>query len=153
MLFRSVTLTLTNKGDTEVKGISIDPKDISGNAYFTILSAPAVNLAPGASTTFQISYVPNLAVGKYEAVDPGPIRIYASNYSATDPVKTFEAEVEITQGPVREVRLLVRPTDLSMGDAGFVTGVDTANMYDNTAMGNAYAEGSEVWVLDRKSVV
>lgn len=142
-----VTLTLTNKGDTEVKGISIDPKDISGNAYFTILSAPAVNLAPGASTTFQISYVPNLAVGKYEAVDPGPIRIYASNYSATDPVKTFEAEVEITQGPVREVRLLVRPTDLSMGDAGFVTGVDTANMYDNTAMGNAYAEGSEVWVL------
>lgn len=139
-----VTLTLTNRGDIEVKGISIDPRDASGNAYFTILSAPAVNLAPGASTTFQISYAPNLAVGKYET---NPIRIYASNYSAIDPIKNFEAEVEITQGPVHEVRLLVRPTDLSMGDAGFVAGVDSANIYDNTAMGNTYAEGAEVWVL------
>ena len=55
-----VTLTLTNIGDEEVKGLYVDLD--SADTYFTILSQPAPNLAPGASTTFRISYVPNLQV-------------------------------------------------------------------------------------------
>ncbi len=143
-----VTLTLTNIGDEEVKGLYVDLD--STDTYFTILSQPAPNLAPGASTTFRISYVPNLQVPA-SSTDPDEFTYLDENIRVIDgqgrELKKFEAELTVTKKPVYKVTLVVRPEDLSMGTAGFVTGVDAGGAYDDTAAGSAYAEGKPVWVL------
>ena len=143
-----VTLTLTNIGDEEVKGLYVDLD--SADTYFTILSQPAPNLAPGASTTFRISYVPNLQVPA-SSTDPDEFTYLDENIRVIDgqgrELKKFEAELTVTKKPVYKVTLVVRPEDLSMGTAGFVTGVDAGGAYDDTAAGSAYAEGKPVWVL------
>ncbi len=143
-----VTLTLTNLGTDEIKGIYILPSE----SYFTILSQPAANLAAGASTTFEISYVPNLLASPdntgldshfYEDVK---LDVMCSQGW----LKTFEAEITITKKPVYEVTLIVRPEDLSMGTAGFVAGVTTVagtDTYDSTSVSGAYTEDSPVWIL------
>ena len=160
-----VTLTITNTGTEELHGLYIDglenysykytadgtPVAVSDGDCFTILSQPAPNLAVGASTTFQISYIPDLKV-----LDPDQDEIWyeditlnVRNDSGTT-LRTFEAELKVTRKGTYKVNLIVRPEDLSMGDAGFVTGVDSmTNMYDATPLGASYTPGSTVWILTR----
>lgn len=157
-----VTLTITNYGPEELHGLYIDGledfrykydekgavTETSGSC-FTILSQPAPNLAVGASTTFQISYVPDLKVK-----DPNEkqiwyedVTLYVKNDTG-DTLRTFEAELQVTREGAYKVDLIVRPEDLSMGTAGFVAGVDvTTRIYDSTPAGASYLPGSTVWVL------
>lgn len=158
-----VTLTITNLGTEDLHGLYIDGlenfsykytptgavTDVSDGSCFTILSQPAPNLAAGASTTFQISYIPNLKVldSDKDEIWYEDITLYVRNDSGTA-LRTFEAELQITRKDTYKVNLIVRPEDLSMGTAGFVTGVDlTTRIYDGTPVGASYTPGSTVWIL------
>lgn len=158
-----VTLTITNLGTEELHGLHIDDLEnfsykytptgavtnVSDGSCFTILSQPAPNLAAGASTTFQISYIPDLKV-----LDPDEdeiwyedITLYVRNDSGAT-LRTFEAELKITREGTYKINLIVRPEDLSMGTAGFVAGVEpVTRMYDGTPVGASYTPGSTVWIL------
>lgn len=153
-----VTLTLTNNGDTEIRGLHIDVPTAASTAgvpgpYFNIISAPAVNLPAGASTTFQVSYVPNLPVGTYQNVSETR-RIYI--YDDTDTIrKDFEAVLKVTQGGLRRVDVVVHPgeeenVERVMGDASLVTGITTtdgADSYDGSAATSVYEAGDIFWVI------
>ncbi len=155
-----VTLTLTNVGNQEIKGLYIDVPTLTGASgpYFTIISAPAVNLPVGAKTTFQISYVQNLHKGTYENTDDTiPVKIYHNNNVGAP--KTFEAVLRVTEFMLNRVDLVVHPDDpdpdpdpakrRGMGDAGLVNGVTTTNgvdAYDGTMAGNTYEKDEIFWV-------
>lgn len=151
-----VTLTLTNTGTTEIKDIYIDVPSLAGASNkpaFTILSAPAIDLPAGASTTFQISYVPNLARGDYENIftASNPVNILYDNGGS----KTFEAVLKVTDSRIHRVNLVVHPgeaenTTRDMGDAQLVKGVTLGTVqdtYNSAGATNTYEKDDIFWVV------
>ena len=156
-----VTLTLTNQGNTEIRGIHIDVPTLNAafGPYFYIVSAPAVNLPAGASTTFQISYIPNLPVGTYENIDTTlPVNILYDNGGS----KTFEAVLKVSDKKLHTVTVVVRPDEPGegriMGDGRLVEGVSVsggADQYDGNGATSTYeaydpsspSGGSLFWVI------
>lgn len=138
-------LTLTNDGTTDIHGIYIDPilgptqnPVPDGNQHFEIIKPPATDLAPGASTTFVISYVLGLPTNLY--ID----NIYVG--TSTGQAKTFIARFRVVDGKPYQLRIQPRPEDKSMGDGGAVIGI-TAGVYDSTPVGSTLLAGEPVWVL------
>ena len=144
---QTVTLTLTNNGTEEINDIYVDAIGEAAHANeFIITQQPAPNLPAGASTTFTVSYILDLEVGKHTAIET-PIRIY-SNKSSTEPLKTFETEIEITDEEVYRLYVVTDPLDGSMGTAGPVVGpVGSPATLDETAVPNTFPAGRDVWLL------
>lgn len=137
-----VKLTLTNTGDTDIRGLYVDV----GKGYFTVLSGPAAELAPGASCTFELSYMPGLAVGDY--LDT--LGVYAAGSAA--PLRTFEAALRVSAERLHRVTVVVEPSDLVMGDAWLVNGVTTNEIAQTTTIDknlatSTYVTDDVVWVL------
>lgn len=149
-----VTLTLTNNGDQEIRGLHVDVPTLSGASgpYFTIVSAPPTTLPVGAKATFQISYVQNLNKGTYGNLDTTvPVEIHHDNGD-----KTFEALIRITESKLHRVTIVVHPDSPTegrvMGDAGLVVGVETdtvadVDTYDGGEAGVNYETDERFWVL------
>ena len=140
-------LTLTNDGTTDIHGIYIDallgPTQNpvpDGEQHFEIIKPPATDLAPGASTTFIITYVLGLEKGQY--IDN--IYVGTAN-SGTQPAKTFIARFKVTDGQLYKLTVQPRPEDGAMGTGGAVTGVDSG-VYDNTPVGSNLEANDPVWI-------
>ena len=152
-----VTLTLTNAGNTEIRGLYVDIPTLpnADGPYFKLITAPPAVLPAGAKATFQISYVPDLDAGTYENIDATiPVHIWHDDCGTT-PAKTFEAVLKVTKGKPHRINLVVRP-DVDpegriMGDGELVVGVttntDNKDVFDGSAAGDTYVAGEVFWVL------
>lgn len=143
-------LTLTNTGTTDIHGIYIDTlfgpqNDPTGKQHFEIIKPPATDLAPGASTTFVITYV----LGLEKSTDLLPEKTYVDNIhvgTAAGTTKDFIARFKVVDGTLYKLTVQPRPEDKSMGDGGTVTGV-VSGTYDATPVGNRLMETDPVWIL------
>lgn len=140
-------LTLTNTGTTDIHGIYIDtlfgPQNDSGKQHFEIIKPPATDLAPGASTTFIITYV--LGLEKSTGL---PEKTYVDNIhvgTAEGTTKDFIARFKVVDGALYKLTVQPRPEDKSMGDGGAVTGV-VSGTYDPTPVGSKLMETDPVWI-------
>lgn len=136
-------LTLTNDGTTDIHGIYIDAllgpslKNPPEGQHFEIVKPPATDLAPGASTTFIITYILGLEKGLY--VDD----IYIGTSGGL--TKTFIARFKVVDGTLYKLTVQPRPEDGSMGNGGAVVGVD-GGIYDPTPVGSYLEETDPVWI-------
>lgn len=150
---QNVTLTLTNVGDEPIKGLYIDNTGTAGcTGEFIITRQPSPDLAPGASTTFDVSYVWDLTAQGGEsyphmALDPAPLKIYSADHGPDgDPLKSFEATFKVTQNPVWRLYLKTVPADGSYGTAQPVQGAANGTL-DRTPASYTYSEGETAWIL------
>ncbi len=134
-----VTLTLTNTGTTDIRGIYLDTSAKDGT--FRVIDPPATELPAGASTTFTLTYKLGLGKGEYRADETTTT---LKVYSSTGMQKEFKAYLEVTDDPLWRVR--VRSTDDKMGAGRLVAGV-TGGVFDDAGGPNIYREGNTVWVL------
>ncbi len=159
---QSYTLTITNHGTEPLYGLAIDTltdgyeKEQEGG-HFVMEKAPADYLAPGGSTTFVLTYVFDLRA------NPSPDAPYhdilyitssdhptggADKREGVDYLLKFDAEVLISSQPTHNVKVVVLPNDLIMGDANLIIGqrseTDTVN-YTPTA--RSYAQGTRVYLV------
>ena len=163
-----VTLTLTNTGNQEIRGLYVDIPTLNQTTgpYFKLVTPPPAILPAGAKATFQISYIPNLGEGTYanlfERNDPNsiPIHIYHDKNGNSVLGKEFEAILKVTKQPLNKVTLVIHPSvdDKGnsvyhiMGDAELVEGITTdtisnADTYSGISATNTYMEGEKFWVL------
>lgn len=134
-----VTLTLTNTGTTDIRGIYLDTS--AENGTFRVIDPPATELPAGASTTFTLTYKLNLGEGVYRADETTTTLKVCSS---TGELKEFKAYLEVTKDSLWRVR--VRSTDDNMGTGRLVTGV-TGGVFDDASGPNIYKTGNTVWVL------
>lgn len=136
---QEVTLTLTNTGDTDIRGLYLDTAALGG--VFRVIAPPATELPAGASTTFTLSYQLGLAKDIYSTkTAAAPLKVFSS----TGEKKQFDAYLKVTDEPLW--RVTVRSEDENMGGGRLVAGaVDGA--LDETAAPNLYETGKKVWVL------
>lgn len=134
-----VTLTLTNTGDADIRGLYLDTTALDG--VFRVINPPATELPAGAATTFTLSYQFGLPVGTYstKAVSV-PLKVF----SATGERKQFDAYLKVTDQPLW--RVTVRSEDDAMGGGRLVMGA-AGGALDDTAGPNIYETGEKVWVL------
>lgn len=142
-------LTLTNTGTTDIHGIYIDTlfghQNDPGKQHFEIIKPPATDLAPGASTTFVITYV----LGLPKSTGLLPDKTYVDNIhigTAGGTTKDFIARFKVVDGKLYRLTVQPRPEDGSMGDGGAVTGV-VSGTFDATPVGSKLMETDPVWIL------
>lgn len=134
-----VTLTLTNTGDTDIRGLYLDTGALEG--LFRVINPPATELPAGASTTFTLSYQLGLDKGIYSTkAENVPLKVF----SASGERKQFDAYLKVTDQPLW--RVTVRSEDDAMGGGRLVEGVADGTL-NETAAPNIYETGEKVWVL------
>lgn len=163
-----VTLTLTNTGTMDIRGLHIEIPDTPNGPCFRLVTPPPASLAVGASATFQLSYIQNLAEGTYEDIfTTEPIHIWHDNSGPADDGlapdrlpghdEGFEAVLKVTKTRPHRVTVVIHPSvddtgavTKPMGDGWLVEGVTTqagADKYSGTLGGNVYEQNERFWVL------
>lgn len=133
-----VTLTLTNTGTTDIRGLYLDTSSASG--AFRVIDPPATELPVGASTTFTLSYTLGLSAGIYYADTAAPLKVC----SAAGELKEFRAYLKVTASDLW--RVTVKSKDETMGTARLVIGV-TDGVLNDAGGANIYEAKDTVWVL------
>ncbi|MEG2454687.1 MAG: hypothetical protein RSC08_00425 [Oscillospiraceae bacterium] len=132
--YQTYNLKITNVGTTDIYGLDVDgltdgyvPEPTGGR--FMMTQPPASFLSPGASTTFTLTYVPNLkASGANSVIYRDKLYITSSsrpNATIGNPstyLLDFDAKFEVASDEVYKVRVVTDPADGKLGTAGLVIG-------------------------------
>lgn len=157
---QSYTLTITNHGTEPVYGLAIDTltdgyEQEPTGGHFIMEKAPADYLAPGASTSFVLTYVYDLAANPSPDQPYHDILYITSSDHPTGGVDAdanyllkFDAEVLVSSQPTHNVHVVVKPGDLSMGTANLIIGQQFGSGDINyTPTARSYAYGAEVYLV------
>lgn len=163
-----VTLTLTNTGNRDIRGLHIEIPNAPNGPWFRLVTPPPASLAVGASATFQLSYVQGLDEGNYQDIfTTEPIHIWHDNSGPADDGKApdtlpgheegFEAVLRVTKTRPYKVTVVIHPSANEdgtiknpMGDGWLVEGITTAGTADSYSGApgvNIYERGDRFWVL------
>lgn len=153
------TFKITNIGTEPIYGLAID--GLTDGAYsedpeggrFVLLQAPADFLAPGQSTTFVMTYVYNLPANGAPNPDRYIDKLYITSSDHpkggtdedADYLLDFDAQFVVSKDKTHTVTVVVKPGDLSMGDAGLIVGGESGSM-NYTPAARTYAAGRQVYV-------
>lgn len=164
-----VTLTVTNTGNRDIRGLYIDIPNTPKGPCFRLVTPPPTSLAVGASATFQLSYIQGLTEGDYQDIfTTEPIHIWHDNSGPADDGKApetlpgqvdegFEAVLKVTKTRPYRVTVVVHPNldetgtiVKPMGDGWLVEGITTdsgTDSYSGVLGANVYEMNKRFWVL------
>ena len=126
------TYTVTNSGTANLT-LSSDATITVGDARFTVTSAPltGTELAPAATTTFDVTYTPDAVVGTHTAT------VSLSSDDGDEGTYNFDITAETTAAPEPEIDVTGNSVSIPDGDTTPSTG-------DHTDFGSTIVGGSTI---------